>query len=207
MARIKVCGVTSLEDALLAVGLGADAVGFVFAPSPRRVSPEAVRDIVAHLPPLVTKVGVFVNAPLNEIREIMEYCGLDLAQLHGEEPPELCAALFPRAIKAFRVKDESVLDLIPRYRAPAFLLEGYSSAGYGGVGCGFDWSLARRASSLGRLILSGGLNPENVARAVREVRPYAVDVSSGVEREPGKKSPEKLRAFILACREAADGPA
>lgn len=202
MVRIKICGLTNLEDALLATELGADALGFVFASSPRRVSPEAVAEIVHNLPPFVIKVGVFVNASLDEIKEIMEFCRLDMVQLHGEEPPEVCAALFPKAIKAFRVKDETVLDSIPRYRVPAFLLEGYTPKGYGGMGQRFDWELAKQASSYGRVILSGGLDPENVGMAIREVRPYAVDVSSGVELRPGKKDPEKLRLFIRACREA-----
>ncbi|MEE9202712.1 MAG: phosphoribosylanthranilate isomerase [Dehalococcoidia bacterium] len=201
--RVKICGLTNLEDALMAAEAGADALGFVFAPSPRRVTPKQVREIVPHLPPFVIKVGVFVDSPLKEVVDTLSSCGLHLAQLHGEEPPDYCQALFPRAIKSFRVRDAAFLERLPGYRAAAFLLEGHSEKGYGGTGTGFDWGLALKAGEYGRIILSGGLTPENVGEAVGRVAPYGVDTSSGVESAPGKKDPEKVRAFIRAAREAS----
>jgi phosphoribosylanthranilate isomerase len=200
--RVKICGITSLEDALVAAEAGADALGFVFAPSPRRVTPEQVREMVHHLPPFVIKVGVFVDSPLQEVQETLSFCGLHLAQLHGQEPPDYCQALYSRAIKSFRVRDAAFLERLPAYRAAAFLLEGHSDKGYGGTGAGFDWGLALKAKEHGRIILSGGLTPENVADAVGRVGPYAVDTSSGVEAEVGTKDPEKVRAFIRTAREA-----
>lgn len=187
----------------MAVEAGADALGFVFAPSPRRVTVEQVREIIRHLPPFITKVGVFVDSPLKAVEQALACCGLDLAQLHGEESPECCQALFPRVIKSFRVKDGGFLERLPDYRAAAYLLEGHSEKGYGGTGTGFDWALALKAKEHGRIILSGGLTPANVGEAVRWVGPYGVDVSSGVEASPGRKDPEKVRAFICAAREAA----
>jgi len=202
MIRVKVCGITNLEDALAAAELGADALGFVLAASPRQVTPENLRHLVAELPPLVLKVGVFVDSPLEEVRRVMSDCGLNLAQLHGSESPEYCEALFPRTIKAFQVKDATVLKQLPLYRASAYLLDGYHSKLKGGSGQSFDWEIARQAKGLGRIILSGGLTPENVAQAIAIARPYGVDVSSGVEASPGKKDHRKLAAFIQAVKES-----
>jgi phosphoribosylanthranilate isomerase len=202
MIRVKVCGITNLDDALAATEMGADALGFVLAPSPRQVSPEDLRRLVAELPPFITKVGVFVNSPLDEVRRIMSNCGLDLAQLHGSESPEYCEALFPRAIKAFQVKDATVLKQLPLYRASAYLLDGYHSKLKGGSGQSFDWEILQQAKGLGRIILSGGLTPENVARAIAVAKPYGVDVASGVEARPGKKDHTKLAAFIKAVKES-----
>jgi phosphoribosylanthranilate isomerase len=202
MIRVKVCGITNLEDALAAAELGADALGFVLAASPRQVTPENLRHLVAELPPLVLKVGVFVDSPLEEVRRVMSDCGLNLAQLHGSESPEYCEALFPRTIKAFQVKDATVLKQLPLYRASAYLLDGYHSKLKGGGGQSFDWEIARQAKGLGRIILSGGLTPENVAQAIAIARPYGVDVSSGVEASPGKKDHRKLAAFIQAVKES-----
>jgi phosphoribosylanthranilate isomerase len=200
MVRVKVCGMTNAEDALAAVELGADALGFVFAPSPRQVTRQQVADIVAKLPPFVCKVGVFVDSSLQEVTETLQSCGLDLAQLHGSESAEFCQALFPGVIKAFRVKDESVLDLLPRYKAIAYLLDSYHEVLKGGTGQSFNWGIARKARQYGRVVLSGGLNPENVRQAITEVRPFAVDVSSGVESRPGVKDHAKLRAFLEAAK-------
>jgi len=202
MIRVKVCGITNLEDALAAAEMGADALGFVLASSPRQVSPEDLRHLVAELPPLIVKVGVFVDSPLDEVRQIMSDCGLNLAQLHGSESPEYCEALFPRAIKAFQVKDATVLRQLPQYRASAYLLDGYHSKLKGGSGQSFDWEIARQARGSDRIILSGGLTPENVARAIAIAKPYGVDVSSGVEVRPGKKDHDKLAAFIQAVKES-----
>jgi len=200
MAKVKVCGITNLEDALAAVELGADALGFVFAPSPRQVTPQQVANIVAELPPFMCKVGVFVDSALQEITECMRFCGLNLVQLHGSESPDLCRALFPRVIKSFRVKDESVLTFFPRYEVSAYLLDSYHEVLKGGTGQSFDWGIAKKAGQYGPVILSGGLNPANVCQAIAEVQPYAVDVSSGVESRPGVKDHVKLRAFLEAAK-------
>lgn len=201
MVRVKICGVTNLEDALAAVGFGADALGFVFAPSPRQVTAQKVSEIVAELPPFISKVGVFVNESPDVLLQTMSVCNLDFVQLHGSEEPEYCRAFFPRVIKSFRVKDESVLGLMPRYKVSAYLLDAYDPDREGGTGRTFDWNIARRARDQGRVILSGGLGPENVRQAIGAVRPYAVDASSGVESEPGKKDYDKLHAFLEMAKE------
>ena len=201
MVRVKICGITNGEDALAAVKWGADALGFVFAPSPRQVTRQQVVNIVAELPPFVCKVGVFVDSELQEIKETMRACNLNLAQLHGSESPDFCQALFPGVIKSFRVKDESILDLLPRYKASAYLLDSYHAALKGGTGQSFDWGIAKKAARYGLIILSGGLTPENVRQAIAQVQPYAVDVSSGVENQPGRKDHDKLRAFLEAAKE------
>jgi phosphoribosylanthranilate isomerase len=203
MVRVKVCGITNVEDALAAVQLGADALGFVFAPSPRQVTPEQVASIVAELPPFVSKVGVFVDTPLQQVAETLRVCGLDLAQLHGSEAPDVCQNLFPRVIKSFAVKDDSVLDVLPSYKAIAYLLDAYHERLKGGTGQSFDWEIARKAAEHGFIILSGGLDPANVAGAIAQARPFAVDVSSGVESKPGTKDHGKLKAFVEAATEAS----
>lgn len=203
--RVKVCGITNTADALAVVDAGADAIGFVFAASPRQVTLEAARAIAAEVPPLVCKVGVFVDASLEYVRQALAYCGLDLAQLHGSESPELCRALLPRVVKSFRVKDDSVLQELARYKVNAYLLDTYDVLVQGGSGRSFDWRIARNAGRLGRIILSGGLRPENVQVAVRLAQPYAVDVCSGVESRPGKKDHGKVSAFVAAVREAVSG--
>jgi phosphoribosylanthranilate isomerase len=200
MVRVKVCGITNLEDALAAVKLGADALGFIFASSPRQVPRQQVTNIVTQLPPFVCKVGVFVDSELEEVRETMRVCDLDLVQLHGSESPDFCQALFPRVVKSFRVKDESVLQLLSGYKVKAFLLDSYDAVLKGGTGRSFDWDIAKKAAGYGPIIVSGGLNPENVRQAIRQVQPYAVDVSSGVESAPGKKDHDKLRAFLEAAK-------
>ncbi len=196
MTRVKICGITNLEDARLAVKYGADALGFVFYEgSPRHVFPETVREIISHLPPFVTTVGVFVNAPPQEIREVMDLAGLDVVQLHGDEPQEECS-LFPRVIKAFRVRELSDIERLKGYSVSAYLLDAYDPEVPGGTGQTFNWDIAVEAKKYGPIILAGGLTPENVADAVSRVRPYAVDVSSGVEAQKGKKDHEKMRLFI-----------
>jgi phosphoribosylanthranilate isomerase len=203
VVRVKVCGITSLEDALVAVEAGAHALGFVFAPSLRQIDPETASRIISRLPPFVTRVGVFVDGPLARVKEVMAGCSLDLAQLHGEESPEYCQELFPRAVKAFRVRDDGVLSQLPLYRLAAYLLDSYVPGVAGGSGRTFDWEIALQARKFGPIILSGGLNPENVRQAIEKVQPYGVDVSTGVEKSPGKKDPAKLRAFFKAVREAS----
>ncbi|QJA06152.1 phosphoribosylanthranilate isomerase [Thermosulfurimonas marina] len=200
--RVKICGIIRAEDARLAISLGAHALGFIFYPqSPRFISPEAAREIVRNLPPLVTTVGVFVNETPERIREIVEAVGLDLVQLHGDEPPEVARIFFPRVIKALRLASEEDLSRIEDYRGcvRGILIEPRVKGFYGGSGKTLDWDLARKAVEKGLpVLLAGGLSPENIREAVERVRPYGVDVNSGVERGPGRKDPEKLRALFRA---------
>ncbi len=186
----------------MAVEAGADALGFVFFQgSPRYVSPAEAAVIIRRLPAFVQTVGLFVNEELATVNEVADQCGLDLVQLHGEESPEYCAAVTRRVIKAFRVKDVSSLDDITSYRVAACLLDAWSPAAHGGTGTTFNWEIAALASAAHCIILAGGLTPENVAVAVATVKPYAVDVSSGVEGAPGKKDAVKVSRFIRAAKE------
>ena len=203
MVKVKVCGITNLDDALAAVAFGADALGYIFAPSPRRVIPAVVKDIVAELPPFVVNVGVFVNNELAEVQEIMSLCGLDRAQLHGNENPEYCAALFPRAIKVFTAATLPSLKDLTRYRVAAFMLDMDKGTTVKDKEQEQLWQLARETGEHGPVILAGGLTPENIGRAIEIARPYAVDVSSGVEAEPGRKDHAKLRAFLMAATAGA----
>lgn len=200
---VKICGITNLADALAAVDAGADALGFMFyEPSARNISPAAAREIIAQIPPRVAKVGVFVNASVETIRRIAAECGLDTVQLHGEETPEFCAQFAPLKVwKAIRVRDQSSLRALPNYKTDAWLLDSYVAGQPGGTGEKFNWDLAVAAKALGRpVILAGGLTPGNVSDAVRQVRPFGVDVSSGVESAPGKKNAAKVKAFIQAAK-------
>lgn len=202
--RVKICGVTRLEDALAAARLGADAVGFNFWPrSKRYLAPAAARALVARLPPFVTAVGVFVDPSREELLAAMAASGVQVAQLHGDEPPALLDDLPFPVVKALRVGGPEALDLVARYpRAAGFLLDS-PSPGYGGSGVAFDWALAARAAERATVILAGGLTPANVADAVRAVRPWAVDVASGVESAPGVKDLELMARFVRAAKEAA----
>jgi len=197
MVKVKICGITNLKDALMAAEEGADALGFVFVSgSPRYIHPQKAEEIRRHLPPFLSLVGVFANARLEEVREVTEACHLSLIQLHGEESPAYCSALGKRVIKAFRVKGARGLEDMGQYRVEALLLDSYCRGQLGGTGKTFDWHLAQEAKRYGRLILSGGLTPENVAEGIRIVRPYAVDVSSGVEEGAGKKEKGKVKRFL-----------
>ncbi len=196
MVKVKICGITNPEDALKAVDFGADALGFVFyKASPRYISPEETKHIIHKLPPYVTTVGVFVNENTEEIRRIVDFALIDVVQLHGNEPPEMCL-MDRRVIKAVRVRELNDLEPLKLCVASAYLLDTYDPELYGGTGQIFNWDIAVDAKQLGRVILAGGLTPENVERAVRWVRPYAVDVSSGVEEEKGRKDHRKVRLFI-----------
>jgi len=198
--RIKICGVTRAEDALAAVRLGADALGFNFWPgSKRHITAAAARAIIARLPPLVTPVGVFVNQLEGEMRAIAAETGIQLFQLHGDEPPELCARLPLPVVKAIPVDQVRTLSRLLSYEVSAFLLD-TPSRGYGGSGEPFDWSLAEGVSEVAPVILAGGLTPENVAAAVRAVRPYAVDVASGIESSPGVKDMGRMSRFFAAVQ-------
>lgn len=200
MTRIKVCGITNPEDALCAVRLGATALGFVFyEKSPRFVKPEEAGEIIRQVPPFVTKVGVFVNAEVDYLREAKDVAGFDLYQFHGDETPEFCATFGEDYIRAIRVKDADSLDAVELYDTDAFLFDAYSPDAYGGTGENFAWDVLSRRKLEGKfVILSGGLNPDNVRGAIRAVDPYAVDVSSGVETSPGIKDQTKLERFMEA---------
>ncbi len=203
MTRVKICGITSIEDARAAVEAGADALGFVFAPrTPREVNPEVARDIIRALPPFVVPVGVFVDQSPEEILRLVTRCGLQAIQLHGNEPEALSRQLSLPVIKAIRVRDLRDIAPIATYPAHAFLLDAFVEGMAGGTGTCVPWEVARQVRSTVPIILAGGLRPETVAEAVSIVRPYAVDVSSGVEERPGRKDHKKVREFIAAVREA-----
>ncbi|MBE0617075.1 MAG: phosphoribosylanthranilate isomerase [Proteobacteria bacterium] len=192
--RVKICGLTRRDDALRAAELGADALGFVFAPrSRRRADPKVVADIVRDLPPFVTAVGVFQDQPLEEVRSLVRECGLSLAQLHGSEDAEYLRALDLPLLKAVSLNRREDLAQLRRYPGErAFLLD----TGTGGTGQTFDWAWAVEAGRTARIVLAGGLTPDNVAEAVGRVHPWAVDCCSGTEASVGVKDPEKVRLFI-----------
>jgi phosphoribosylanthranilate isomerase len=202
--RIKICGITNAEDALVATELGADAIGFVFAPSPRQVTPERAREIIAALPPLTQTVGVFVDEDPEKVTATAIFCHLDLLQFHGKETASYCGRFGRRVIKAVRVQNEADLKRCPQYKGVvgALLLDTYVAGLSGGTGVTFDWSLAQAAKRYGRIILAGGLNPDNVGAAIRIAEPYAVDASSGLEEKPGIKDHEKMARFIQTVRRA-----
>jgi phosphoribosylanthranilate isomerase len=196
------CGFTRPEDVRAAVDAGADALGFVLTPSPRRVSPSLARALVRDVPPHILRVGVFVDEVTAEIANAAAAADLDRVQVHRADDPMLRDLFGTRLLVAFRARDDDVLDAIRDHGADTFLLDTYSPDLPGGTGRTFDWSLALRARDLGRLVLAGGLTPENVGRAVREIRPFGVDVSSGIEDAPGSKNAEAMRAFVRAVRDA-----
>ena len=201
--RVKVCGITDLADAQAVVAAGADALGFVFyEKSPRCVATEKAAEIVAALPPFVTTVGLFVNAGQDVISSTMMTAGLDVAQLHGDETPADCRLAPWRTIKALRVKNADSLHSAADYPVSALLLDAWSDDAYGGTGKQFDWQLVQQLNSQCPVILAGGLNPDNVAAAIATAKPYAVDVSSGVELSPGRKDIEKVNKFIQQVRNA-----
>lgn len=206
MIRVKICGITNWDDAAEAVELGADALGFVMAPSPRRIEPEQGRAIIDRLPPFVATVGVLVAGPLDGAIARLTESGCRIAQLHGDWPPEASAALRPwPVIRAVKVRAADDLAHLQVDDAAAILLDAYQDGLEGGTGTTFDWTLAQAASVRGKpIILAGGLTADNVAEAVRTVRPYAVDVSTGVESAPGRKDPEKIRRFVQAARAASE---
>lgn len=201
MVRIKVCGITKLEDALVAAELGADALGFIFyKKSKRYIDPEKAAGIVAQLPPFISTVGVFVNQDLDQIQTVRETAGIDAVQLHGDETPELCSKIPPRVIKAIRIRDGVDAKAVELYPVQAILFDKHADDMYGGTGKSFDWGVLSGVKISKRIILSGGLTHENVLEAIMMVRPYAVDVSSGVEDSPGNKNHLKLRKFIEAVK-------
>ena len=201
--RVKICGMTRLDDALLAAELGADALGFIFYPrSPRYLDPAAARAIIDRLPPFVTPVAVCVNEPLAVVNDIMTRSGCRLAQLHGDEPPAYLEALPWPAMKGLAVATAADLAPIAGYgHARAILLDTKVAGAYGGSGAAFDWQLARAARAYGRpIVLAGGLSPDNIAEAMRIAQPDAVDVNSGVELAPGQKDADRLQYLFAAMR-------
>lgn len=199
MVKVKICGITNLEDALVAVEYGADALGFIFyEKSSRCITPENVQEIIKELPPFVTTVGVFVNEAIGNISEIKRTTAIDAVQLHGDETPETCEVLGNKVIKVFRVggQQSAVSSQLAKYHVSAYLLDTHREGVLGGTGETFDWDIAIEAKKHGRIILAGGLTPDNVAEAVKKVRPFAVDVASGVEERPGKKDLKKVKEFI-----------
>jgi len=204
MIRVKICGITSREDARAAVEAGADAIGFIFVSgTPRWIEPDEAAAIAAEMPPFVATVGVFIDRKAEEIERIAASCGISLAQLHGNEPPEECGRLRLPFVKAIRIRSENDLEGMSRYKqAKAFLLDTFAAGRPGGTGRTFPWEIAAKAAREARIILSGGLTAQNVAAAIEQVRPYAVDVCSGVEISPGRKDHRKVRAFIEHAKSA-----
>jgi phosphoribosylanthranilate isomerase len=206
MVRVKICGITNVEDALLACEFGADAIGLNFySKSPRSISPFTASKIIRKLPPFVAPVGVFVNWQAAPVTALAKALSLSAVQLHGDEPPNLVTEIAKKVsvFKALHVGKGSALPPFAKYRgATAFLLDAPHSGQYGGTGKTADWEVARTAANSHRILLAGGLTPENVAEAILSVRPYAVDVTSGVEAKPGEKDPAKLRAFFEAVARA-----
>ena len=208
--RIKVCGMTRLQEALEIAEMGVDGLGFIFwKRSPRSIAPSDARAICAALPPFVTRVGVFVDAPLEEMEEVARLCRLDLLQLHGQEPPELCRSLSRPCIKAVRLRGREELERLAPYRGAVvgFLLDAWSPGAPGGTGLRCDWDLAREAVEMdvAPVVLAGGLGPQNVAEAVARVGPWGVDLNSGVELEPGRKDPTLVaRAVEMVHRADQD---
>ena len=200
--KVKICGITNVFDAMAATEAGADALGFVFCEqSPRYVSIDAAAKVIAELPPFVIKVGVFVDAAEELVYRAISHCGLNLLQFHGNETPEYCQQFLLMSMKAFRIRDETSLEALPLYDTHAWLLDAFTPGKLGGTGEKFNWDLAVKARQIGRpIFLAGGLNPENVSGAVQQVRPYGVDVSSGVEAAPGRKDVEKVKTFIQAAK-------
>ncbi|MDE3066066.1 MAG: phosphoribosylanthranilate isomerase [Verrucomicrobiota bacterium] len=203
--RVKICGITSPADARMAAAAGADALGLNFyEKSPRHVTLELAAEISRQLPPFVVRVGVFVNAPEEFVLRAIAGCGLTMLQFHGDEPPEFCARFGLMSMKAFRIRDAESLKPLAGFQTDAYLLDAWTLEARGGTGEKFNWDLALEAKRFGKpIFLAGGLTPENVAAAVQKVRPFGVDVASGVESAPGKKDAAKVRAFIAAAKSAA----
>ncbi len=201
MTKVKICGIKNLNDAIFAVDYGADAIGFVFAKSIRKISKEKARAIVRKLPPFVTTVGLFVNETAEDMEATCRFCGLDAIQLHGNEPPDIINKLKDfKIIKAFRIQNEKDITQIKKYKPNAILLDGYSENQMGGTGISFDWKIAKKLKISIPVIVAGGLTHLNVAQAIKIVKPYGVDVSSGVETKPGQKDKRLIRKFIDAVR-------
>ncbi|MEW6102782.1 MAG: phosphoribosylanthranilate isomerase [bacterium] len=188
MPKIKICGLREKEDVEIAIRLGIDALGFIFYEGSKRfIEPDKARQIIKDIPPFISVAGVFVDAKIKEIKKIREYCGIDIVQLHGSEPFSYCLE-FPRVIKAFRIEGDKDIEKIEGYKGITWLLDKKEKP--------YELSIAKQLAKKGRVILSGGLNPENIKEAIRIVSPYGVDVSSGIEEYPGKKDHKKMEEFV-----------
>lgn len=202
--KVKICGITNIDDARAAADAGADAIGLMFfEKSPRFVSIETAAEISQSISPWVMRVGVFVDPDPQLVFAAINNCGLNMLQFHGEETPDFCSQFGTLSMKAFRIRDEESLQQLPAYKTDAYLLDSYVAGKQGGTGEKFNWNLAIDAKRFGKpIFLAGGLTPANIAEAVRQVTPFGVDVSSGVESSPGKKDHDKVRAFITNARNA-----
>ena len=203
--KVKICGITNLEDARVAVEAGADALGFLFyRKSPRYVEWKVVKQIITELPPFILPVGIFVNEEAKSVRDLMDDCGLGLAQLHGDETPAFCESLGRPVLRGIRLRDRGSFFALAEWKGRigvrGFVVDAFSDSAYGGTGQTADWNLAAEAAKAAPILLAGGLTSENVEEAIRTVAPYGVDVSSGVEASPGKKDPAKVQAFIRAAK-------
>ena len=211
--RVKICGMTRIDDAQCAAAAGVDALGFIFyAKSPRHIEPEAARRIIAGLPPLVDAVGVFVNEEMARVETVVRGCGLQYAQLHGAEPPDYCRELAARAgcrvLKAIRVGPATTAAEVAPYRGAVcgFLLDTYQQEAVGGTGAVFDWALIDRLQLDRPFLLAGGLSVDNIAAALAQAQPFGVDANSGLERAPGIKDHDLIERFMTAVRAAATSP-
>ena len=203
MVRVKICGITNLEDALAAVDAGVDALGFIFSHSPRRISREKAVSIIRQIPPFIIIVGVFVNEDREKIEKTLKKCSLHTLQFHGDESPDYCRSFAPSAkiIKAFPIRNKESLLALNCYSVDGYLLDTYSEGKMGGTGKTFNWDLACQAKEIcSPIILSGGLSVDNVGEAINYVKPYGIDVSSGIESSPGKKDHYLMRKFIRKCK-------
>ncbi len=202
VTRIKICGITNIDDAVFAAEAGADALGFIFVKSsPRYIAPSAASKIIRLLPPYVSAVGVFADAPWEEAVLAAEAAGVQVLQLHGEETPDYCRRFKYKVVKAFRMQGPQVLEQLYQYDVDAFLLDTFVEGKTGGTGRSFPWEWAGEANAYGRIIIAGGLTPDNVGEVVARLHPYGVDVASGVEKEPGIKDHKLVVRFIQSVRE------
>lgn len=201
--KIKICGITNIEDALDATALGASALGFIFSESPRKVSPEVVKNIISKLPPFICTVGVFVNEDINWINKVADECNLSMVQLHGNESPDECKQIIKPKLKAIRILGPQDLEIIEKYQntVSGILLDTYVHNAHGGTGQTFDWGIANEAKKYNiPIIVAGGITPDNICQAIQTASPYGIDLSSGVESSPGKKDYDKLqRLFSNMC--------
>jgi len=202
--KIKICGITTIDDALFCAENGADALGFVFyRKSKRFIEPEAAAEIISRIPPFITAVGVFVDEERSTILNILNTCHLNVLQFHGDETPQYVQSFTQqKVIKAIRVKDANSIKSIKDFKVSAFLLDSYVKGVQGGTGVTFNWALVEEAKQYGKIILSGGLNPGNIKEAIMKVKPYAVDASSSLETAPGIKNRELVKQFIEEARKA-----
>lgn len=207
--KIKICGITRCEEAIAICELGVDILGFIlYPPSPRYISPDKIKDIIKEIPPLVKTVGVFVNTTKSDLLKIVNESGIDTVQLSGDESPEYCQSLSNTGlhwIKSFRIKDKLELNYLNQFRSKYFLLDAWSEKEYGGTGKSFNWEIATKASQKYQIILAGGIDAKNVGKAVEQIKPYGIDVSSGVELSPGRKSIPAIKDLLNEVEKTVTG--